>query len=750
MRVSLVIDGDASGAKKAAQDASAAVRDLGGSAKSTAQSTAAASVANDNLAKSHGGLSAQAMAAQHSVRSMVEQIALGAPPTQILTGQLNHLSFAASGPGGLSGAFKEAGSALLGTVSTAALVAGGFVALAAAAVIAGHALVQSEKTLDDLSRSTDQPLSKLHALQQAMSFKGIGESDFTKGITEFANQVYEAQHNAGTLNGLMIANGKSAKDLSGYMGAVADLVARASSDIQKQKILREAGLPSDAAWVRFMEQGSAGIQAALNGTVKFNEAAEINMIAKARAFDDAWNTATTKMVAYFKSSAVDIATALAGITIPPWLKTVIDKGLSLNPITGGAYTLGKTIATAAGLGAPPSFSDRFGAFDRPGNSNALQGALNKAAGIAQPETREEADRRDQITQQRIGLLGQLATADDLVRAKEAELNVAARNGISVSAAQRQAILDVTRAQAEMTRVQQQASIGVFNAAEAQKAMNDQLKAMIDAKLIDPSNTEQMAAAQIALAKSLRDTADAAKVAGSNLPQLQQAINDASNGNKQLDQFLTSQFSSVTTGLADIFDGTKSISDGFNSMVKTVTRGLEEMLIKTNITLPIFQALQSVLSGGTGGSIISSVGTSLKSFFGFAEGGFTGFGGKYQPAGVVHRGEYVFDQDSVSKAGVGFFARLHQNIRGYADGGLVGAGAGGLNAFASASGNIAVSVVNNGAPKDVQARQSVDGRGQRSIELTLDDQMAANAQRSGSSFQRTMRSSYGAKPIGVKR
>lgn len=749
MRVSLVIDGDASGAKKAAQDASAAVKDLGGQAKSAAQSTSQAAASNDNLAKSHGGLSAQAMAAQHSVRSMVEQIVLGAPPTQILTGQLNHLSFAASGPGGLSGAFKEAGSALLGAISPAALVAGGFVALAAGVVIAGHAMVESEKALDDLARSTDQPISKLHALQQAMSFKGISADDFTKGITAFADKVFDAQHNAGSLNGLMIANGKSAKDLSGYMGSVADLVARASSDIQKQKILREAGLPSDAAWVRFMEQGSAGIQAALNGTVQFNTAAELNMIKKAREFDDAWNTATTKLVAYFKSSAVDIASALSGITLPGWLKTIIDKGLTFNPITGLAYGLGKQAAGALGVGAAPNFTDRFGSFDHPANSTALQSSLNKAAGIVEPKTREQLDEDDQKTQQRIGLLGQLASVNQIVAAKQAELNTAARNGVSVSASQRQAILDVARAQAEMSRVQQQASVGVYDQAAAQKAFNDQLQVLIKAKLIDPANTEQMTAAQISLAKSLRDTADAAKVAGSNLPQLQQAINDASNGNKQLDQFLTSEFSSVTTGLADIFDSTKSVSDGFNSMVKSVTRGLEEMLIKTNITLPIFQSLQSVLSGGSGGSIISSATSSLKAFFGFAEGGFTGFGGKYQPAGVVHRGEYVFDQASVSKAGVGFFSQLHQNLRGYADGGLVGGGAP-MSGFGSLSGDIAVSVVNNGAPKDAQARQSVDGRGNRSIQLTLDDQVAANLSRSGSASQRAMRSNYGAKPIGVKR
>lgn len=76
--------------------------------------------------------------------------------------------------------------------------------------------------------------------------------------------------------------------------------------------------------------------------------------------------------------------------------------------------------------------------------------------------------------------------------------------------------------------------------------------------------------------------------------------------------------------------------------------------------------------------------------GFATGGYTGDGGKYAPAGIVHRGEYVVPQETVRALGVGFFDWLigRQGFRtdgptppgdgsgpialpGYADGGLVG-------------------------------------------------------------------------------
>jgi hypothetical protein len=57
-------------------------------------------------------------------------------------------------------------------------------------------------------------------------------------------------------------------------------------------------------------------------------------------------------------------------------------------------------------------------------------------------------------------------------------------------------------------------------------------------------------------------------------------------------------------------------------------------------------------------------------YGFAGGGFTGPGSKYQPAGVVHAGEFVFSSEATSKIGVPKLNQLHQAARGYAGGGPV--------------------------------------------------------------------------------
>ena len=58
-------------------------------------------------------------------------------------------------------------------------------------------------------------------------------------------------------------------------------------------------------------------------------------------------------------------------------------------------------------------------------------------------------------------------------------------------------------------------------------------------------------------------------------------------------------------------------------------------------------------------------------FGFDEGGFTGNGGKNEPKGIVHAGEYVFSQDAVKAIGVENLEAMHNQLKGYSGGGLVG-------------------------------------------------------------------------------
>lgn len=97
---------------------------------------------------------------------------------------------------------------------------------------------------------------------------------------------------------------------------------------------------------------------------------------------------------------------------------------------------------------------------------------------------------------------------------------------------------------------------------------------------------------------------------------------------------------------------------------------------------------------------------------FADGGYTGAGGKYDPAGIVHAGEYVIPADATKRLGVGFLDRL----KGYADGGYVGAS----GMPAADGGSMRVEIINNGTPQQVTGvQQSMDIRGEV-ISIFVDD------------------------------
>lgn len=104
--------------------------------------------------------------------------------------------------------------------------------------------------------------------------------------------------------------------------------------------------------------------------------------------------------------------------------------------------------------------------------------------------------------------------------------------------------------------------------------------------------------------------------------------------------------------------------------------------------------------------------------GFASGGYTGHGGKYEPAGVVHKGEGVLTQEEVKAlGGPQGFEDLRKSIRrGYATGGLVAdthrVGMGAVSAInssggkgSSSGGNVEINVHVTDSGVTTQSNQS---------------------------------------------
>ena len=139
---------------------------------------------------------------------------------------------------------------------------------------------------------------------------------------------------------------------------------------------------------------------------------------------------------------------------------------------------------------------------------------------------------------------------------------------------------------------------------------------------------------------------------------------------------------LMTGQANFADFAKSI---ISQIIKMITQ------------MVIFNSLSGMMGGGSG------KGFSFANSGWFATGGYTGDGGKYEPAGTVHKGEFVMTKEATKRIGVD---NLYRMMRGYANGGMVGGtssggGSGAIMAGGVTIGSIPVSINNGSDPKGME-------------------------------------------------
>ena len=143
---------------------------------------------------------------------------------------------------------------------------------------------------------------------------------------------------------------------------------------------------------------------------------------------------------------------------------------------------------------------------------------------------------------------------------------------------------------------------------------------------------------------------------------------ATDSFSQVKSAATQTFDGIAQNMAAMLTGSEQNWRGFTRSVLSM---LTEILLKQAM-VGIVGRIGSAIGGAFGGGASASTGTAIQAAaanFHFATGGFTGTGGKYEPAGIVHRGEFVFTKEATSRIGVGNLYRL---MRGYAEGGYVGA------------------------------------------------------------------------------
>jgi len=211
--------------------------------------------------------------------------------------------------------------------------------------------------------------------------------------------------------------------------------------------------------------------------------------------------------------------------------------------------------------------------------------------------------------------------------------------------------------------QAQLDAEIFLAQEDLKATNLLLKAKRDAEI---KNTEATGVQKAAIEKKYND-----QIANNEkkLTEINKAENQARYNN----------FKNLSMGIANLAGAGAALQKSF---------ALGEVAIDTARAISSLTAASeanpanAVTFGGAGvGQFVAGLARILgniaqaKSIInssGFAEGGYTGDGGKYEVAGVVHRGEYVVPKHIVSNPKYSGAISALESVRqnGYADGGLV--------------------------------------------------------------------------------
>lgn len=170
-------------------------------------------------------------------------------------------------------------------------------------------------------------------------------------------------------------------------------------------------------------------------------------------------------------------------------------------------------------------------------------------------------------------------------------------------------------------------------------------------------------------------------------------------------------SGVTSTLDSAMDNMSAMLAGSKADWKSWGLSILQTIAKIALQMAVVNTLKSSSSswGSIFGTVASSIGGAVAgggstgstgamglptSYGGYDGGGFTGEGGKYDPAGIVHRGEFVFTKEATERIGV---SNLYSLMKGYADGGVVGNGGASFSSGVDRASGSGTTVIKVSAP-----------------------------------------------------
>lgn len=414
------------------------------------------------------------------------------------------------------------------------------------------------------------------------------------------------------------------KDPSKFMLELIDRIQRLKNTAQGVQLTDELfGGQGGEQFVRLIDQGREGITGTLNEAEKMGAVFDANFIAKADEVDRAFNRLATTMGVAVKGAIVEAAGALQAF-LSSWT------AMENKTLSGVDAELAQLAQRKAQLQSQAG-----------GTEDYILGFIGKDAateiGNIDSKMADLQKRKDELTGVKLDTIeiGQPYTPLAAPKSGKSDAEKAREKAAKAAERERKAVQDL------IADLQFEASLVGKTALEKEK-MTAVRQAGTAATAAEKAQIES-------LVESTYKANEAFDKQKAQLEELRDAGRDFAG--------------TLVDGLLEGESATEVLSSALKQLASRILNsGLDQLFG--------IGGGGGLLSGLFGGSQMSKV---LGGAVGlFDQGGYTGAGGKYQPAGVVHKGEYVFDADSVRKAGgPAALEAMRRGLKGYANGGAVG-------------------------------------------------------------------------------
>lgn len=322
-------------------------------------------------------------------------------------------------------------------------------------------------------------------------------------------------------------------------------------------------------------------------------------------------------------------------------------------------------------------------------ASAEEDAIRAQIAILQTRTKTEKDAID--SRREIGELEvRLATVRADLTAKQAVLDIQEKANVERKTQALRAYTDALDRSAEALAAQMQSDVNrVFMSErefEIQSRINDIYRERADRErelatqlsnreITKPEYDDYLAALQSATDQSVkivRDGYDAMAVAQANwqngaVKAIKDYADEAANVAGQTYDLFRSAFTGLEDLAVDFF--TKGTAD-WKGFLDDINAEIMRFIVKQQLS----KFFKSMMGEGSGGGSSGNWMDGLWKLFGggdsgwgWANGGYTGDGGKHQVAGLVHRGEYVIPAEATRRLGRGLLDQVAQGRVPYAGG-----------------------------------------------------------------------------------